>query len=202
MSTGTKLSIIIPSAVFVIAAVAAAVLFAFRGCEDITTPDNDEEGVAFPDEAFREYVLENFDSDGDGEISSSEAAAVIVINVDGMSIESLEGIGLFTELTELYCADNLISELDLSKNTKLVTLDCSSNALSELDISCNPQLVSLMCCYNSFSEINISGNDELLYLNINGQTSMRISEKTFPDDNFREYVFKYPGTDNDRWLTP
>ena len=34
-----------------------------------------------------------------------------------------------TELTNLYCSDNQLENLDVSKNTKLVVFDCSDNQL-------------------------------------------------------------------------
>ncbi len=65
----------------------------------------------FPDEIFREYVNENFDTDGDGVLSDSELEAVqenyvgYYANLPG-KISSLKGIEHFTSLTALYCSDN------------------------------------------------------------------------------------------------
>ena len=46
----------------------------------------------FPDEVFRTYVAENFDTDGDKTISESEAEIVTEICVPNMGISSLVGV--------------------------------------------------------------------------------------------------------------
>ena len=46
----------------------------------------------FPDDIFRDYVLEKFDRNHDGTISSSEASKVKTIDVTGLGISSLAGV--------------------------------------------------------------------------------------------------------------
>lgn len=94
----------------------------------------------FPDDIFREYVLDNFDKNGDGDISSSEAKKVKTIDVSGMGIESLEGIEKFTKLTLLNCSNNVITSLDLSANKSLATLYCHDNPMDEIDIGYSSKL--------------------------------------------------------------
>ena len=45
----------------------------------------------FPDVKFRQYVSDNFDTDGDGVLSAEEIEAATEINVDSMGISSLIG---------------------------------------------------------------------------------------------------------------
>lgn len=42
----------------------------------------------FPDSAFRSYVLNNHDRDGDGVLSASEIVAVTSMDVSGRNIET------------------------------------------------------------------------------------------------------------------
>lgn len=92
--------------------------------------------VAVEDSAFKAYLLSVYDVDGDGVLSSKEAAAVDKVEASGLGIKSLNDIvSLFPSLTYLDCSDNDITELELSGLKSLKHLDCSGNALSSLDIS-------------------------------------------------------------------
>ena len=56
-----------------------------------------------------------------------------------------------TQLEELYCYSNSLSNLDVSHNTQLTELSCYSNQLTSLDVSNNTQLKKLYCYYNKFT---------------------------------------------------
>ena len=79
------------------------------------------DGGAIPDPVFRTYVLENFDTDRDGKISSEEADAVLVIDLgreeptDTPGIKSLEGVEYFKNLRELIGAFHPLTSLRLSE---------------------------------------------------------------------------------------
>lgn len=83
-----------------------------EGVEIIKTEAPVGDGLAidetnFPDETFRNYVSENFDTDNNGELSDSEIAAATVISLRGtdqnntITVTSLEGVKNFTALKEL-----------------------------------------------------------------------------------------------------
>ena len=110
----------------------------------------------FPDPNFKAYVLEKFDKDKDGKISTAEAEAVTEINVPIKEIADLTGIGLFTNLKKLMCGANRLTKLDVSKCSLLKELDCTSNVLTSLNISGCTRLESLECPYNNLAALNIS----------------------------------------------
>ena len=56
-----------------------------------------------------------------------------------------------TQLEELYCYSNSLSNLDVSHNTQLTELSCYSNQLTSLDVSNNTQLKKLYCYDNKFT---------------------------------------------------
>ena len=87
----------------------------------------------FPDPAFRDY-LKLADMNQDGQLNEDEIAGVTGIDVSGLGIQDLRGIGYFTELESLDCSDNQLTSLDLSANTKLETLKAEGN---RLDITLN-----------------------------------------------------------------
>lgn len=66
------------------------------------------EGIAidatnFPDETFRTYVQENFDTTADGILTEGELEQVTSINVSSKGISDLTGVEYFTALKELFC---------------------------------------------------------------------------------------------------
>ena len=85
--------------------------------------------VYFPDEAFRTYVVEHLDKSGDGVLNEEELNSVITLNVSGLGIRDLTGIGYFVGLAALDCSDNELTSLDLSANAKLQILKAEGNQL-------------------------------------------------------------------------
>lgn len=133
--------------------------------------------VNFPDANFREYIKENFDTDGDGVLSVKELNSVHSINVNSKNIADLTGIEHFTALTGLYCENNQLTSLDMSKNTLLVGLKCSKNKLTSLNLSGCTQLNKLYCDNNQLTTLDIKSNILLTALHcINNQlTNLDVS---------------------------
>ena len=114
--------------------------------EDIHAVAIDE--TNFPDFNFREnWVLKQAFA-ADNYLTDQEAASVTAIDVSSKGIADLTGIEYFTALISLNCSDNLLTALDLSKNTALEVLDCSNNYLNALDVSKNTALKELYCYCN------------------------------------------------------
>ena len=119
----------------------------------------------FPDENFRDYVAGEWDKDRDKYFSPSEIAAAKWITCDnlweGQPIKSLKGIEYFTEIWELSCVYNDLTEIDLSHNKKLEYLNCHHNQLKELDVSGLPLLKTFYCGHNELPSIDVSKNEQL-----------------------------------------
>ena len=138
--------------------------------------------VAFPDENFRQYILNLFDVDKDGLISQSEADNVRRINFGNVlnKISSFDGIQYFQYLTYLNCSDNQLTSLDVSKNTALTELSCWGNQLTSLDVSKNTVLTNLQCDENELTGLDVSKNTALTKLTCYGNklTSLDLSNNT------------------------
>ena len=113
-----------------------ALLILFSGCANSNRKAKDNTVVELPDEQviveipnenFKAYLLENFDTNKDGLFSLSEAKAIKEIDCSGREISSLAGIEKFENLEFLDCSDNLINELELRYNKKLERLICTNN---------------------------------------------------------------------------
>ena len=120
----------------------------------------------FPDEVFREYVMNNFDTDSDGMLSEEEIAAVTSIggSVGNSGISSLKGVEYFTALTYLNCSYNKLTALDVSNNIALTELHCENNQLTALDVGECSALTELHCGNNQLAELDVSHNDALTVL--------------------------------------
>ncbi len=140
--------------------------------------------TTFPNEGFRNYVLENIDKNGhSGYLNSPELSRYgYRLSLNGMGINDLKGIEFFSryirdlyvsanlltsltlkdypQLTNLYCAGNKITALNLSNCPKLDVLNCSSNALTSLDVKGLP-ISSLDCSFNALTTLDVSTNMNL-----------------------------------------
>ncbi len=141
-----------------------------------------DDGVAidetnFPDGLFRDYVRIYFDLDGDGFLNEAEIAAVTEIDVSSLGITSVKGVEFFTSLEKFICRFNILTELDVSRNTALTYLSCSNNQLTELDVSRNTALTYLGCAFNQLTELDVSENVDLedLQCQINQLNELDIS---------------------------
>ena len=154
-----------------------------------------------PDKTFREYLLKQFDKDGNGVLTPAERYAVTEIDVNSKNITSLKGIEFFpnlkklncghnrltsldvsknTVLQELVCWENQLTSLDASQNTALQELECFENQLTSLDVSQNPALQKLSCWDNRLTSLDVSKNTELTYLkcSYNRMTELDVSKNT------------------------
>ena len=133
----------------------------------------------FPDKNFRD-VVKTFDTDDNNILSDTEIAAVKEIDCKGRAITNLKGIEYFTALEYLYCYDNELTELDLSRNTKLKELNCSTNRLTVLDLSQNPKLKRVICSDNALTALDLSHNPEMEDVNCsdNALTALNLSSNS------------------------
>lgn len=151
--------------------------------------------IDIPDKVFKEYLTAHYDTDGDGEISESEAMKVRKIAVKTDNILSLEGIEYFTNLDSLICrgvdldmdehaeigTPGRLTALDLSKNIFLSHLECDGNHLKSLILPDNPWMVFLRCSHNYLTELDLSklSGLEVLKAFNNQLTAIDVSHNPF-----------------------
>ena len=112
----------------------------------------------FPDEAFREYILSNFDTNLDGILSRQEVVAISGISIANREdIYSLRGIEYLDHLTSLSCYRSSITSLDVSNCTQLEYLNCDDTQISALDLSKCSQLLHILCERTQISSLDVSG---------------------------------------------
>ena len=118
----------------------------------------------FPDEYFNAYLKTQVYG-LDGFITDDEIKKLtwLYVGYTG-NVSNLKGIEYFTELKELSCNDNQLTNLDVSKNTALMTLNCSNNQLTNIDVSKNVALTGLDCSKNQLTNLDVSKNTALMTL--------------------------------------
>ena len=157
-------------------------------------PNYDNVFVPFEDDNFKAYMVNHFDTNGDGEISYDEALLITRINVHTENIASVHGIEYCLNLQSLECQGSvhhyydlgisvvtgLLSSLDVSNNTALTSLMCRSNQLTSLDVSNNTALEYLYCNNNQLTSLDVSNNTALKYLECDNTqlTSLDVSNNT------------------------
>lgn len=145
---------------------------AAASAESSVSTQAEEDAVAidatnFPDGAFRQYVADNFDKDKDGALNQTERNAVKEIRISNSGCTSLQGLKYFSKLTDLFCSDNNLTELDVSENPELKRLICYNNSLTSLNLNKNTKLESLNCNKNKLTVLDLRENKSLWLLRCN-----------------------------------
>ncbi len=115
-----------------------------------------------PDPNFEQALIDRgIDSDGvvNGQVLTSDINTIITLEIFGEEISDLTGIEDFDALEILNCADNQLTQLDLSQNLMLRQLETYYNFfLSSINVTNNANLTYLDCSQNNLTELNLSGN--------------------------------------------
>jgi len=111
--------------------------------------------ITIPDTNFEQALIDlgiDIGNDGiDGKVLISRISNITSLNISNKNISNLTGIEFFRNLMYLYCDQNQLENLDLSKNTALNYLDCNSNQLTILDVAKNTTLDYLDCSSNQIT---------------------------------------------------
>lgn len=125
------------------------------------------QNVNIPDENFKAYLLgnSNINTNGDTEIQLSEANFYDgIINCSDRNITDITGIEDFIALTDLRCSNNMLTKINISKNTSLNTLFIFNNQLTEIDVSKNTKLTGLIVSNNQLTNLDVTKNVNLIFL--------------------------------------
>ena len=116
----------------------------------------------FPDENFREFIMDEYVYDEDDLYVSREYLAdVSYLDLEYWNISDLTGIEYFKGLTELDCSDNDLIALDVSALINLEYLDCRNNQLISLNVDGLTELNDLYCDNNQLTKLDMSSCAEL-----------------------------------------
>ena len=123
----------------------------------------------FPDERFRGYVANSIDwYPRDALLTEEEIRSKKDLYLANRDIGDLTGIGYFTEIKQLDCSGNHLTNQDLSKNTRLTELNCSNNQLTDLNVKKSTKLKEIYCSGNQLVQLDVSKNTALTILDCTG----------------------------------
>lgn len=196
------------------ALLAVALVISFAGAaQTINIPDAALKAkltgpnVASVVSAYPEAFNNSVDTNGDGEIQTSEAAAVYGLKLSTSTttttgdITSLEGIQYFPNLKVLNCSGNNIASFDVttlgnleklqfdqnhtqslnvSGLSNLKTITCSSNNLTALNLSGLAQLQNFGCYNNNLTSLDLAGLNNLQYLDFSSNQVASIASPILP----------------------
>ncbi|MBR0314228.1 MAG: hypothetical protein IJK39_03780 [Bacteroidales bacterium] len=136
------------------------------------TPNYDNVYVVFDDNVFKQFCLDNYDSDSDGKISVAEAKVPESMDLSALDdeITSLKGLEYFTSLTSLDCSNHQVENIPLGNLVALETFKCWYNTVAQtFDFSGNPALkdVNLAACVG-LQSLDLSNNPNLESLRCQG----------------------------------
>jgi len=134
-----------------------------------------------PDSNFEQRLISfGYDDILDGTVLTAAIDTVTQLEISYYGISDLTGIEDFTDLTNLFCAYNGLSSIDVSQNTALTYLHLAGNQLTSLDVSQNTSLTQLWCDDNQLTSLDINQNTALTYLSStwNQLTSLDVSQNT------------------------
>jgi Leucine-rich repeat (LRR) protein len=138
--------------------------------------------TAIPDLNFEnELIAQGIDSGApDGKVLTSKITSIITLDVSSKNIADLTGIQDFEALENLNCGDNLITNLDFSKNLQLKGLWCINNKLTSLVVLENTKLTVLKCAMNQLTSLDVSSNTLLFEFQCSNNllTSLDVSKNT------------------------
>ena len=125
--------------------------------------------TSIPDQNFEQALIDfGYDDVIDGKVLTANINSVDSLNLVGKNISDLTGIEAFTALTDLDCAVNQLTSLDVSQNTALTFLNCNYNQLTSLDVSKNTALTDLDCAVNQLTSLDLTKNTALTRLDCGG----------------------------------
>ena len=144
-----------------------------------------------PDDNFETAlnVLGLDDLSGDNHILNANAALATSLNISSYNISNLDGINVFTNLTNLNVSKNQLQEIDLSANTLLEVLNVSENSIQVLDVSLLTNLTSIETHTNQLFYFNLKNgnNGSITSFSANNNTNLTcilVDDVTTANANF------------------
>ena len=126
----------------------------------------------FPDDAFRDHLSKNFDTDKDSVLSTKELKNIKVLDLTyngdpGIEqVSDLTGISNLSSLTALLAANNNIKTLDVSANTALSDINVSNNTLTSIEFGSLTSLKTLDLSLNYLTHVRIPDGNSLTSANL------------------------------------
>ena len=99
-------------------------------------------------------------------ITKKDVSSIFKLELSTKKLNSLNGIEHFISLTELYCDNNSLTELDLSRNINLDIVKARNNKLTKINVSHCSKMTELYLTENQLATVEIGDLKSLLTLDL------------------------------------
>lgn len=99
-------------------------------------------------------------------ITKKDVSSIFKLELSNKKLKSLNGIEHFISLTELYCNNNNLTELDLSRNINLDIVKAKNNKLTKINVSHCSKMTELYLAENQLTTVEIGDLKSLLTLDL------------------------------------
>ena len=99
-------------------------------------------------------------------ITKKDVSSIFKLELSTKKLNSLNGIEHFISLTELYCDNNNLTELDLSRNINLDIVKARNNKLTKINVSHCSKMTELYLAENQLTTVEIGDLKSLLTLDL------------------------------------
>lgn len=140
-----------------------------------------ESRTNIPDVMFERALIElNVDDVEDGSVLTSSIENIADLIIENKGITDLTGIEDFTSLVGLWIDDNMLTSLDVSKNSNLKFMIAANNMLSTVNVSNLSMLERIQVENNGLSQLDISDNLALQQLSLANNELQAIDISNIP----------------------
>jgi len=119
----------------------------------------------FVDKNFLAEIRSELKKGNSDPIYEEDVNTIKNLYLSDRSIKDLAGIEYFTALVKLDVSYNMLTKLDLSKNTELVYLYAGFNQLTKINVLKNVKMEILMLYQNRLTSLNVRPLKKLTFLN-------------------------------------
>ena len=115
----------------------------------------DEEN--FPDQSFREIIIQRYDSDENEELSIEECEKItsLYLSNDDQTVYSIEGIRYFFALESLWISDHMLTEINLQRLSQLNSIQIENVPLQSAVIKNLPELKKIIIEETQINELDV-----------------------------------------------
>ena len=120
--------------------------------------------VNIPDPTFKAALVNssiNTNMDTEIQVSEANSHTGLLQLVNQFTIADLTGIEEFTQITELNCAVNQITNLDLSNNLQLTSVTAYGNLITSVDFGTNSNIELLNINVNELTSLDVSAQSNM-----------------------------------------
>lgn len=116
-----------------------------------------QEYAAFTSKDVQEWLAHFYPVD--------QRATITALDINGLDLTGTLNLTDFSNLVDLACEGNKLTNLDVSNCSRLLFLNCGANNLTNLNVSNNSALKILFCHNNkSLTKLDVSNNSKLVKL--------------------------------------